>query len=255
MCLYAIIPFTVMSIGTFFIVYRVYYQQRRVFRSRRSNQNHSTNAVPNRAKSLFYLLFTLNILYFILVSPVVFVTTMLFRNPTEELAYPRLKSIIYLMQYANHSLNFIFYGETKIAFETTSSHCSSRHHFAPVPSNVVRMVRTIVSLSSSLLSTNDSKPFASVSLADRIDETNQKYQREEIRRWTERPSDAFRPATRVDVFSSTRLLRKDANDRSTLINLPVRATSRTGSDQQILTERKREIHQSITLLLEFLMKI
>jgi len=118
-CLYAIIPFTVMSIGTFFIVYRVYYQQRRVFRSRRSNQNHSTNAVPNRAKSLFYLLFTLNILYFILVSPVVFVTTMLFRNPTEELAYPRLKSIIYLMQYGNHSLNFIFYGITSPPYRRT----------------------------------------------------------------------------------------------------------------------------------------
>lgn len=99
-----------MCIGTFFIVYRVYYQHRRVFRSRRSNQNNSLGAVPNRAKSLFYLLFTLNLLYFILVSPVVFVTTVLFQDSTEELAYPRFKAIIYLMQYCNHSLNFIFYG-------------------------------------------------------------------------------------------------------------------------------------------------
>ena len=100
-----------MCIGTFFIVYRVYYQQRRVFRSRRSNQNNSIGAVPNRAKSLFYLLFTLNLLYFILVSPVVLVTTILFRDQDEELAYPRFKAIIYLMQYCNHSLNFIFYGQ------------------------------------------------------------------------------------------------------------------------------------------------
>jgi hypothetical protein len=111
-CLYAFIPFTVMSIGTFFIVYRVYYQHRRVFRSRRSGKtNQSTGTVPNKAKSLFYLLFTLNLLYFILVSPVVLVTTILFRDPNEEIAYPRMKAIVYLMQYCNHSLNFIFYGK------------------------------------------------------------------------------------------------------------------------------------------------
>lgn len=111
MCLYAFIPFTIMSVGTFLIVYRVYYQQRRVFRPRRAGANNSLGATPNKAKSLFYLLFTLNLLYFVLVSPVVLVTTILFRNPNEELAYPRLKTIIYLMQYCNHSLNFIFYGK------------------------------------------------------------------------------------------------------------------------------------------------
>jgi hypothetical protein len=111
-CLYALIPFTVMSIGTFFIVYRVYYQQRRVFRSRRVNQNHALGTTPNKAKGLFYLLFTLNLLYFVLVSPVVLVTTILFRDPDKELAYPRVKAIIYLMQFCNHSLNFIFYGSS-----------------------------------------------------------------------------------------------------------------------------------------------
>jgi hypothetical protein len=99
-----------MSIGTFFIVYRVYYQQRRVFRSRRSGAN-PTGATPNKAKSLFYLLFTLNLLYFILVTPVVLVTTILFRNANEEEAYPKFTAIVYLMQYCNHSLNFIFYGK------------------------------------------------------------------------------------------------------------------------------------------------
>ncbi|CAF1013876.1 unnamed protein product [Rotaria magnacalcarata] len=119
-CLYALIPFTVMSIGTFLIVYRVYYQQRRVFRTRRSGKNsHAMGATPNKAKSLFYLLFTLNLLYFILVSPVVFVTTILFRDPNEEVAYPRFKAIIYLMQYCNHSLNFIFYGITSPPYRRT----------------------------------------------------------------------------------------------------------------------------------------
>ncbi|CAF3979408.1 unnamed protein product [Rotaria sordida] len=119
-CLYAIIPFTVMSIGTFLIVYRVYYQQRRVFRSRRpGHHKQAGGATPNKAKSLFYLLFTLNLLYFILVSPVVFVTTILFRDPNEEVAYPRFKAIIYLMQYCNHSLNFIFYGITSPPYRRT----------------------------------------------------------------------------------------------------------------------------------------
>ncbi len=98
-----------MSIGTFLIVYRVYYQQRRVFGARHSTVNSQSGG--NKAKSLFYLLFTLNLLYFILVSPVVLVTTILFRDPNEEVAYPRFKAIIYLMQYCNHSLNFIFYGK------------------------------------------------------------------------------------------------------------------------------------------------
>jgi len=111
-----------MSIGTFLIVYRVYYQQRRVFRSRRPTKNsHAGGATPNKAKSLFYLLFTLNLLYFILVSPVVFVTTILFRDRNEEVAYPRFKAIIYLMQYCNHSLNFIFYGKIKTKNERTIS--------------------------------------------------------------------------------------------------------------------------------------
>jgi hypothetical protein len=119
-CLYALIPFTVMSIGTFFIVYRVYYQQRRVFRSRRPRtKNQIGGATPNKAKSLFYLLFTLNLLYFILVSPVVLVTTILFRDQNEEIAYPRFKAIIYLMQYCNHSLNFIFYGKKERKQTTT----------------------------------------------------------------------------------------------------------------------------------------
>ncbi|UJR16318.1 hypothetical protein I4U23_003224 [Adineta vaga] len=118
-CLYALIPFTVMSIGTFLIVYRVYYQQRRVFRSRRSGANNPMGTTPNKAKSLFYLLFTLNLLYFILVSPVVFVTTILFRDPNAELAYPRFKATIYLMQYCNHSLNFIFYGITSPPYRRT----------------------------------------------------------------------------------------------------------------------------------------
>jgi len=102
-----------MSIGTFLIVYRVYYQQRRVRTRRQTQSALSGGTTPNKAKSLFYLLFTLNLLYFILVSPVVLVTTILFRNPDEEVAYPRFKAIIYLMQYCNHSLNFIFYGKIK----------------------------------------------------------------------------------------------------------------------------------------------
>ncbi|CAF1114830.1 unnamed protein product [Rotaria sp. Silwood1] len=139
-CLYALIPFTIMSIGTFFIVYRVYYQQRRVFRSRRSGVNNSLAATPNKAKSLFYLLFTLNLLYFILVSPVVLVTTILFRNPNEELAYPRLKAIIYLMQYCNHSLNFIFYGITTPPYRRTL--CEWFHSLIPhLPQCCQRIIR------------------------------------------------------------------------------------------------------------------
>ena len=156
-----------MCIGTFFIVYRVYYQHRRVFRSRRSNQNNSLGAVPNRAKSLFYLLFTLNLLYFILVSPVVFVTTILFQDPTAELAYPRFKALIYLMQYCNHSLNFIFYGLFFCSLLSALHPFSPRDHFSALPSNAVRMVRAVVSPFAPLLSTNDREAFENRSSARR----------------------------------------------------------------------------------------
>jgi hypothetical protein len=159
-CCYALIPFTVMSIGTFLIVYRVYYQQRRVFRSRRSGQtNHSGSVAPNKAKSLFYLLFTLNLLYFVLVSPVVFATSILFRDPTAEVSYPRFKAIIYLMQYCNHSLNFIFYGErTQHTRRHRLGHESnivlSRHHVATVSTDSLQLVRCDTFTFASLLSTN-----------------------------------------------------------------------------------------------------
>jgi hypothetical protein len=51
---------------------------------------------------------------------VVLVTTILFRDANAELAYPRLKSIIYLMQYCNHSLNFIFYGSSNVDCKWTN---------------------------------------------------------------------------------------------------------------------------------------
>ncbi|CAF1469420.1 unnamed protein product, partial [Adineta ricciae] len=53
------------------------------------------------------------------VSPVVFVTTILFRDPSAEVSYPRFKATIYLMQYCNHSLNFIFYGITSPPYRRT----------------------------------------------------------------------------------------------------------------------------------------
>ena len=161
MCLYALIPFTVMSIGTFFIVYRVYYQQRRVFRSRRSGSSNPMCTTPNKAKSLFYLLFTLNLLYFILVSPVVFVTTILFRDPSAEVSYPRFKATIYIMQYCNHSLNFIFYGlfrnEVLLGQTYIKLFFCFRNYFSSVPTNAMRVVSSLISTSASMLSTNNSR--------------------------------------------------------------------------------------------------
>jgi hypothetical protein len=156
-----------MSIGTFFIVYRVYYQQRRVFRSRRTGANNPMGVAPNKAKSLFYLLFTLNLLYFILVSPVVFVTTILFRNPNEEVAYPRFKAIIYLMQYCNHSLNFIFYGKLILNFSSNKKKSFvCRNNITTISTNIIRMVSRIISTFTSMLSTNNSKTIKIISFAE-----------------------------------------------------------------------------------------
>ena len=148
-----------MSIGTFLIVYRVYYQERRFFRSRRTGQMSPTGGsqTPNKAKSLFYLLFTLNLLYFILVSPVVLTTSILFRDEKAEMSYPRFKAIIYLMQYCNHSLNFIFYGNGQrgeLRSEIALFFC--RDHLAAVPSDSVRLDRIAHSAFASRMPTDDS---------------------------------------------------------------------------------------------------
>jgi hypothetical protein len=144
-----------MSIGTFLIVYRVYYQQRRVRTRHQTQSALSGGAPPNKAKSLFYLLFTLNLLYFILVSPVVLVTTILFRNPDEEVAYPRFKAIIYLMQYCNHSLNFIFYGKIKQTKKKAIFHNKFfilRYNITTLPSNIMSMVCITYSTFTTMLS-------------------------------------------------------------------------------------------------------
>jgi hypothetical protein len=60
----------------------------------------------NKAIHLTYTLLTINVLFFLLVSPLVIVIIM----PKDANIPKYVYNIVYLLAYANHSFNFIFYG-------------------------------------------------------------------------------------------------------------------------------------------------
>lgn len=118
-----------MVVCTFFIVkvvFRSYHNTKRL--SNVSFENDVTNGpatVPlnkkmsmvkvvkmkhsNRKKHISYTLILLNILFFSLVSPLLFL--LLFLSDIENVReYQFLINIVYILAYSNHCLNFIFYG-------------------------------------------------------------------------------------------------------------------------------------------------
>lgn len=130
---YAIVPFLVMVVCTFFIVkvvFKSYNNQKRLSnvsidfdmtngasllsgggtagggKGRRSIQ-----AIKNshRKKNISYTLISLNVLFFALVSPLLFLLA--FLSGAENIReYKFYIDIVYILAYSNHCLNFVFYG-------------------------------------------------------------------------------------------------------------------------------------------------
>jgi hypothetical protein len=120
---YAFLPFFIMGLCTFLIIKVLYQSRKRLKRilkkdsSRKENksliqseqksatfQPSARNNKKNKTLHLTYTLISINILFVSLVSPLVIV----------RIAFPnvdaRVVNILYLLQYANHTFNFIFYG-------------------------------------------------------------------------------------------------------------------------------------------------
>ena len=154
---YALLPFFIMAISSFFIIKVIFLSHKRLVKSNtstpassllRKNQESQENQVKNNENSrslslrilktfsrrnkstnsstsklnkklhLTYTLISINVLFFILVSPLVILSILY--NDKESIQNKKiLFNIIYLLAYSNHSLNFIFYGLSSPPYRET----------------------------------------------------------------------------------------------------------------------------------------
>ena len=100
MFFYVLFPSVVMLICSIIIIFRIFGTNR----SLRHNDNLSKKRF-NKNKQISYLLLTTNFIFICLVSPLlVFNSLRLLQENSIS------TTVVYLLSYANHGLNFIFYG-------------------------------------------------------------------------------------------------------------------------------------------------
>lgn len=112
---YVLIPFIIMTICACIIAYRLFF-----------SLSHTTMHVAikgktrngtRRAKQISYMLLTLNLVFVILLTPVVL--GQIFQDLNQEHRYRLYNSITLLMSYSNHALNFVLYGLASPQFRLT----------------------------------------------------------------------------------------------------------------------------------------
>jgi hypothetical protein len=124
--LYSYVPFTVMITSTLIIIYKL-------FKSNRNYKNKFTEVDieltndlkcknkpsfleaerrTKRNNQVYKLLITLNVTFFILVTPLVFCNSLRLLDALDE----NIFQFVYLLAYSNHCFNFIFYGFTSEQF-------------------------------------------------------------------------------------------------------------------------------------------
>nr|QVK45804.1 G protein-coupled receptor [Proales similis] len=106
LALYAFVPFVIMLACSVIIIAKLCKSTRNMRRHRDNNQQ-MVRRRQSRSVQITYLLITTNILFFLLVSPIVVLNAMKLLNEESVLS-----EVIYLLAYSNHALNFIFYGIT-----------------------------------------------------------------------------------------------------------------------------------------------
>ncbi|CAF0851184.1 unnamed protein product [Adineta steineri] len=112
---YVLIPFIIMTICASIIAYRLFF-----------SFSHTTMHIAikgktrngtRRAKQISYMLLILNLVFVILLTPVVL--GQIFQELNEEHRYRLYNSITLLMSYSNHALNFVLYGIASPQFRLT----------------------------------------------------------------------------------------------------------------------------------------
>ncbi|CAF1534801.1 unnamed protein product [Rotaria magnacalcarata] len=112
---YVLIPFIIMTICACIIAYRLFFSLRNT--TFNVSINGKTQRGTRRAKQVSYMLLTLNLVFVILLAPVVI--GQIFQKLNEEHRYRLYNSITLLMSYSNHALNFVLYGIASPQFRLT----------------------------------------------------------------------------------------------------------------------------------------
>ncbi|CAF0839002.1 unnamed protein product [Adineta ricciae] len=112
---YVLIPFIIMTVCASIIAYRLFF-----------SFGHTTIHIAikgktrkgtRRAKQISYMLLILNLVFVILLTPVVL--GQIFQELNQEHRYRLYNSITLLMSYSNHALNFVLYGIASPQFRLT----------------------------------------------------------------------------------------------------------------------------------------
>ncbi len=136
--LYSYIPFTVMMTSTIVIIYKLYNANKNLkYRShedtkeigrkktfKRKNGTKKSKCIVEAAKrrkqrnsQVYRLLLSLNAMFFVLVTPIVFFNSIKLINRNDE----TILELVYVLAYLNHCVNFVFYGFTCELFRITLS--------------------------------------------------------------------------------------------------------------------------------------
>jgi hypothetical protein len=112
---YVLIPFIIMTICACIIAYRLFFSlsHTTVHISIKGKARSGTR----RAKQISYMLLTLNLVFVILLTPIVI--GQIFQELNQEHRFRLYNSITLLLSYSNHALNFVLYGIASPQFRLT----------------------------------------------------------------------------------------------------------------------------------------
>ena len=112
---YVLIPFLIMTICSGIIAYRLF------FSLSKTTMNKSIKGKirrgTRRAKQISYMLLILNLVFVLLLAPIVI--GQIFQDLNQEHQYRLYNSITLLLSYSNHALNFVLYGIASPQFRLT----------------------------------------------------------------------------------------------------------------------------------------
>ncbi|CAF1220002.1 unnamed protein product [Rotaria sp. Silwood1] len=112
---YVLIPFVIMTICAIIIAYRLFFSLSNTTMNKRNKGK--TRKGTRRAKQISYMLFTLNLVFILLLAPIVI--GQIFQELNQEHRYRLFNSITLLLSYTNHALNFVLYGVASPQFRLT----------------------------------------------------------------------------------------------------------------------------------------
>ncbi|UJR22455.1 hypothetical protein I4U23_025513 [Adineta vaga] len=112
---YVLIPFLIMTICAGIIAYRLFFSLSKTPLTKKSQKK--TRKSTRRAKQISYMLLILNIVFVVLLAPIVI--GQVFQELNQEHRYRLYNSITLVLSYSNHALNFVLYGIASPQFRLT----------------------------------------------------------------------------------------------------------------------------------------